>query len=97
MVAAGLVLGLAPVHRAGVSCGSAFKGSGAGQVQDYTNALTGYGLTDVSDLCDSATSDRKTIAWVAIAPGALLVLVGGVWAVLVNNQNGTTVAQTRSV
>lgn len=63
LVVAGLALGLAPVHRAGQSCGSGLSPS--------TTSLIGSGAEDI---CSSATSDRKTFALVVIAPGAIALI-----------------------
>lgn len=80
----GAVMGLTPIHRGGVSCGSALRpDTGAAETQDFTNAIQadafGVGESDVSAVthaCSAAVSDRKPIALGVLIPGTVLLLLG---------------------
>lgn len=80
----GAVMGLTPIHRAGVSCGSVFRpDDNAASVRDLTNAIeadaglnSDYQMNAVSDACAAAVSDRKPIALGALIPGTLVLLIG---------------------
>lgn len=86
----GGLLGLLPVHAAGVSCGSAFHASsGAADVADFTRAadadLDGVRLSDsltpYSAACSDARSNRMTPAVIVLVLGGLGSVVAlGLWA-----------------
>jgi hypothetical protein len=88
LVAAGVALGVLAVHRDGIRCGSGFTGvSHAALAEDFNRALQAdlggsaeSNVSQVQDDCAAAVSDRKSMAWVALAPGIALV---GVSLVLV--------------
>lgn len=40
------------------------------------------GGTTSADACSSALSDRKTITWTVLTPGVVLLIVGGVGALI---------------
>lgn len=69
LVGAALVVGLAPLHYQGVSCGVAWHGTSAAEAEDLYHAMTGQsGQTSVADGCQAA---RQPLA---VGGGALLVL-----------------------
>jgi hypothetical protein len=84
VAAFGAVMGLTPIHRLGISCGSAFRPNhDAATVQDFTNAFEAdsMGINEddpsaVTHACSAAVSDRKPIALGATIPGAIVLLVG---------------------
>jgi hypothetical protein len=79
VLAAGLFLGFGTISRGGVTCGSAFRGSdSAATQQEFTTALEGGGVTDLTSGCQSARGDRKTFALATVVPGAVLLVAGGV-------------------
>lgn len=65
MLGVGFLLGLLPVHTAGVSCGNAFEGS------FESGALAGR---VVQDECSDARSSRRT-------PAIILLVLGGVGSI----------------
>jgi hypothetical protein len=77
LLAAGLVAGFVPVSASGVSCGSAFHGSDASAVSDYSSALMGLD-GGASGACSSARSTPRVLAWVLLVPGVLLAGASGV-------------------
>jgi hypothetical protein len=88
----GLTLGYGSVTHAGVPCGSAFggapAGSGSSQIdsatRDLENSLRRVGVETVSQECASTRSHRKTLAWVVLVPGVVLIVLGFVglaWAI----------------
>lgn len=76
LLGVGLILGLAPMSQSGTNCGSAFHPSSDGLVSDYTNALSGRGLSNVAGECNDALSSRHGIALALVVPGILLGIVG---------------------
>lgn len=73
LVGAALVVGLAPLHYQGVSCGTAWHGTNAAETEDFTRSMTGQSneagsLFPVRDGCQAA---RQPLA---VGGGALLVL-----------------------
>lgn len=74
----GLILGLVPMSQSGANCGSAFIASTDATVADYTNVLTGQGMSDIAGQCSDALSSRRGIALAVTIPGALLLIGGGV-------------------
>lgn len=82
----GLFLGFGGITKGGVSCGSAFMPDAqAALVADLTNAMDadaagvslGYNdLSNASNACTDATSNRKPIAWGLTAPGGVLLALG---------------------
>lgn len=74
----GLILGLVPMSQSGANCGSAFIASTDATVADYTNVLTGQGMSDIAGQCSDALSGRRGLALAVTIPGAVLLIGGGV-------------------
>ena len=68
----GLVVGLMPVSRGGVSCGSAYHASGDANVSDLASTLGGGAVTNTADDCDSLRSILRI-------PSVVLLLGGGIF------------------
>ena len=77
LACAGVIWGVVPVSRGGLDCGSGFIGPDE-MSQDINDLRVGFGASD-ADACDGARSSRRTVAFVLLGAGGLVV-VGG-WVV----------------
>lgn len=79
LLGGGIAMGFLPHSALGVSCGSAFRGTGDARVADLTNALWmddrhvdgSRSLAKFSEACSSSRSAART-------PAVLLLVLGGV-------------------
>lgn len=102
MAVAGLIIGMAPIHRYGVNCGSPFTGldTSAAEQADLTNAMEGQpvGLSQVQDSCEAAVSDRGPFAWALVVPGGLMfaaaISATGVVRLKHDDDDNTTMEET---
>jgi hypothetical protein len=80
LLGAALVVGLVPVHKQGVSCGSALHKSNQAEIADLTSTFAGVGDTfgdgSIEESCDSTRSILKIPTFALAGIGIVLLCVG---------------------